>query len=96
MIFIEAKSTKECNDTVLKYYERIRDKKSRGAIMFAVCRGKISEGIDFANDNGRGVIGKQTRVFLDQYISFTIVTILINFKMVQLLDFHILCTQIQE
>lgn len=24
--------------------------------MFAVCRGKISEGIDFANDNGRAVI----------------------------------------
>jgi regulator of telomere elongation helicase 1 len=24
--------------------------------MFAVCRGKISEGIDFADNNGRGVI----------------------------------------
>ena len=24
--------------------------------MFAVCRGKMSEGIDFSNDNGRGVI----------------------------------------
>ncbi len=24
--------------------------------MFAVCRGKISEGIDFADDNGRAVI----------------------------------------
>lgn len=61
MIFMEAKSTKECNDTVLKYYERIKDKNSRGAIMFAVCRGKISEGIDFANDNGRGVIGQPNK-----------------------------------
>ncbi len=41
---------------VSKYYERIKDKRSRGALMFAVCRGKISEGIDFADDNGRAVI----------------------------------------
>jgi fanconi anemia group J protein len=27
-----------------------------GAIMFAVCRGKISEGLDFADDNARAVI----------------------------------------
>ena len=56
MIFMESKGAKECNDTVSKYYERIKDTRSRGAIMFAVCRGKISEGIDFANDNGRAVI----------------------------------------
>lgn len=38
-----------------KYYEKIKEKRS-GACMFAVCRGKISEGIDFADDNGRAVI----------------------------------------
>jgi regulator of telomere elongation helicase 1 len=55
-IFLESKSTKECNETVLKYYERIKDRNYNGAIMFAVCRGKISEGIDFADNYGRAVI----------------------------------------
>jgi Rad3-related DNA helicase len=27
-----------------------------GAIFFAVCRGKVSEGVDFADNNGRAVI----------------------------------------
>lgn len=27
-----------------------------GAIMFAVCRGKVSEGLDFSDDNARAVI----------------------------------------
>ena len=27
-----------------------------GGIFFCVCRGKVSEGLDFANDNARGVI----------------------------------------
>jgi Rad3-related DNA helicase len=55
-IFIESKGSKECNETVSKYYERIDDSKYKGAILFAVCRGKISEGIDFADNNGRAVI----------------------------------------
>ncbi|RNA23419.1 Regulator of telomere elongation helicase [Brachionus plicatilis] len=55
-IFIESKNSKDCNDTVLKYYEKIKDRRSNGAIMFAVCRGKISEGIDFNDNNGRAVI----------------------------------------
>lgn len=55
-IFIESKGSKECTETVNKYYERIKDQRGNGAIMFAVCRGKMSEGIDFSNDNGRAVI----------------------------------------
>jgi hypothetical protein len=56
-IFVESKNTKECNETIIKYYERIRDPVYRnGSILFAVCRGKMSEGIDFSNDNGRAVI----------------------------------------
>lgn len=55
-IFMESKGAKECNETVNKFYERINDSRYSGAVMFAVCRGKISEGIDFANNNGRAVI----------------------------------------
>ena len=55
-IFTESKGAKECSETVAKYYERIKDKKYNGAVFFAVCRGKVSEGIDFADNNGRAVI----------------------------------------
>ncbi|UYV83980.1 BRIP1 [Cordylochernes scorpioides] len=37
-----------------EYYEANKVKK--GALMFAVCRGKISEGLDFADNNARAVI----------------------------------------
>lgn len=42
----------------MEKYERIIDdpKESRGAIFFAVCRGKVSEGLDFADAKGRAVI----------------------------------------
>ncbi len=55
-IFVESKGGKECNETINKYYERINDTRGNGAIMFAVCRGKMSEGIDFSNNYGRAVI----------------------------------------
>jgi regulator of telomere elongation helicase 1 len=55
-IFTESKGSKECNETISKYYERIKDTNYKGAIMMAVCRGKVSEGIDFANNYGRAVI----------------------------------------
>ena len=34
----------------------MKDPHLSGAIFFAVCRGKVSEGVDFADNNGRGVI----------------------------------------
>ena len=39
-----------------EYYEKIRDPACKGAIFMAVCRGKVSEGLDFANSNGRAVL----------------------------------------
>lgn len=39
-----------------EYYEKIKDPSHRGAIFMAVCRGKVSEGLDFANTNGRAVM----------------------------------------
>jgi len=43
-------------DIVRKYRETIDVDPKRGAIMFAVCRGKVSEGIDFADDHARCVV----------------------------------------
>lgn len=31
-------------------------KTAKGAVLFAVCRGKVSEGLDFADENARGVV----------------------------------------
>ncbi|KAM9430366.1 regulator of telomere elongation helicase 1 isoform 2-T2 [Salvelinus alpinus] len=38
------------------YYDKVNDSKSKGGSFFAVCRGKASEGLDFADTYGRGVI----------------------------------------
>lgn len=37
-----------------EYYGAIR--KGAGGLFMAVCRGKVSEGLDFADANARGVI----------------------------------------
>uniref|UniRef100_A0A1B0D175 Regulator of telomere elongation helicase 1 homolog n=1 Tax=Phlebotomus papatasi TaxID=29031 RepID=A0A1B0D175_PHLPP len=54
-IFVEARNKIDFQDTMTEYYARIRDPTSRGAIFMAVCRGKVSEGLDFADLNGRAV-----------------------------------------
>jgi regulator of telomere elongation helicase 1 len=36
------------------FYEDVKN--GRGAIFMAVCRGKVSEGLDFSNENCRAVI----------------------------------------
>nr|KAG5688345.1 hypothetical protein BaRGS_027887 [Batillaria attramentaria] len=38
------------------FYEKINDPKLNGAVFMAVCRGKVSEGLDFADNNGRAVV----------------------------------------
>lgn len=46
-------------NSFLSEYEKavkIRRKKCTGAVMFAVFRGKVSEGLDFADDRARAVI----------------------------------------
>lgn len=40
---------------MLEYYAKINDPACKGAIFMAVCRGKVSEGLDFADANGRAV-----------------------------------------
>lgn len=38
------------------YYTKIKDSTCKGAIFMGVCRGKVSEGLDFIDANGRAVI----------------------------------------
>eukprot|EP00760_Papus_ankaliazontas_P033482 PhM_4_TR6351/c0_g1_i2/m.37461/K11136/RTEL1; regulator of telomere elongation helicase 1 len=51
--FTEPRSTAELRDVVRQFQACVDS--GRGAILFAVCRGKISEGIDFADRHGRCV-----------------------------------------
>lgn len=55
-IFIEPKTKNEFASTMKKYYRQINDATKNGAIFMAVCRGKVSEGLDFADINGRAVV----------------------------------------
>lgn len=56
MIYVEPKEKVAFNNTMENYYAKINDNNSRGAIFMGVCRGKVSEGLDFADANGRAVI----------------------------------------
>lgn len=55
-IFVEPKKKDEFLDAMKNYYGTINDPNTNGAICMAVMRGKVSEGVDFADMYGRGVI----------------------------------------
>ncbi|XP_062897504.1 regulator of telomere elongation helicase 1 isoform X4 [Mobula hypostoma] len=55
-IFVEVKGKGLFTEVMDAYYEKVNNPKSNGACFCAVCRGKASEGLDFADMNGRGVI----------------------------------------
>ncbi|XP_062282424.1 regulator of telomere elongation helicase 1 [Scomber scombrus] len=55
-IFVEPKGKGNFNEVIDGYYNKVNDPASKGGSFFAVCRGKASEGLDFANTYGRGVI----------------------------------------
>jgi regulator of telomere elongation helicase 1 len=55
-IFVEPRTKDAFSTAMTEYYQQINDPASRGAIFMAVCRGKVSEGLDFADANGRAVI----------------------------------------
>lgn len=55
-IFVEPRGKDQFLNTMSEYYEKINDPDGKGAVFIAVCRGKVSEGLDFADMNGRAVI----------------------------------------
>ncbi|OXB67837.1 hypothetical protein ASZ78_005519 [Callipepla squamata] len=55
-MFVEPRNKGSFAEVIDAYYGKIACPKSNGAAFLAVCRGKASEGLDFADINGRGVI----------------------------------------
>ncbi|KAL3869006.1 hypothetical protein ACJMK2_041741, partial [Sinanodonta woodiana] len=55
-LFVEPKGKTAFNEVMDGFYNKINDETLNGAIFIAVCRGKVSEGLDFSDNNGRAVI----------------------------------------
>ncbi|XP_054433526.1 regulator of telomere elongation helicase 1 [Pteronotus mesoamericanus] len=55
-LFVEPRSKGSFAEVMGAYYASVASPGSRGAAFLAVCRGKASEGLDFADVNGRGVV----------------------------------------
>nr|XP_033320828.1 regulator of telomere elongation helicase 1 homolog [Megalopta genalis]XP_033320829.1 regulator of telomere elongation helicase 1 homolog [Megalopta genalis]XP_033320830.1 regulator of telomere elongation helicase 1 homolog [Megalopta genalis] len=55
-IYVEPQHKDSFRNVMIEYCEKIKDPSCKGAIFMAVCRGKVSEGLDFANANGRAVL----------------------------------------
>ncbi|CAK9810667.1 Regulator of telomere elongation helicase 1 homolog [Anthophora quadrimaculata] len=55
-IYVEPQYKDGFTNVMNEYCEKIKDPSCKGAIFMAVCRGKVSEGLDFANANGRAVL----------------------------------------
>ncbi|XP_069675040.1 regulator of telomere elongation helicase 1 homolog [Periplaneta americana] len=55
-IFVEPRSRDSFTTIIAEYYKKVQDPETRGAIFMGVTRGKVSEGLDFMDVNGRAVI----------------------------------------
>ncbi|KAL9980948.1 hypothetical protein ACROYT_G009592 [Oculina patagonica] len=55
-LFAEPRGKGDFVETMERFYEKINDPNYNAATFFAVCRGKVSEGLDFADVNGRAVV----------------------------------------
>lgn len=54
-IFVEPSNSSDLPTIVQGFQKEVDTSPQRGAILLAVCRGKISEGVDFADNHGRCV-----------------------------------------
>ena len=55
-VVVEPKSSADLSDAMSEFTKFLAMPKSPGCILMGVCRGKISEGIDFANEQSRAVV----------------------------------------
>ncbi|XP_037033163.1 regulator of telomere elongation helicase 1 homolog [Bradysia coprophila] len=55
-IIIEPRTKAEYLVAMENYYANVDDQRTNGAILIGVCRGKVAEGLDFADNYGRAVI----------------------------------------
>jgi len=55
-IVLEPKSSSDLKDALSEFHKFIDNPQSKGCFLMGVCRGKISEGIDFADKAARAVI----------------------------------------
>lgn len=55
-IVIEPRSSADLPDAISEFQRFLAKPKSRGCVLMGVCRGKISEGIDFSNEQSRAVV----------------------------------------
>ncbi|XP_047735817.1 Fanconi anemia group J protein homolog [Hyalella azteca] len=61
-VFIEPRRSEEFERTISDFYDTITNTRYErrggvdGALLLAVCRGKVSEGLDFTDDNARAVV----------------------------------------
>ncbi|XP_078428073.1 RAD3-like DNA-binding helicase protein isoform X2 [Wolffia australiana] len=53
---VEPKDSQLFGSSIDDFQAKLRDKSTSGAVFFAVCRGKVSEGLDFADHAGRAVV----------------------------------------
>ncbi|KAL1925428.1 uncharacterized protein VTP21DRAFT_311 [Calcarisporiella thermophila] len=53
---VESKNKQEFGSIMNEFYKAIEEKGRNGAVLFAVCRGKVSEGLDFADSRARAVV----------------------------------------
>ena len=66
-VILEPKTTSDLADAISEFHKFLGMPKSTGCVLMGVCRGKISEGIDFAHDMCRAVVitGLPFAPFLD-------------------------------
>ncbi|AES68026.2 regulator of telomere elongation helicase 1 homolog [Medicago truncatula] len=53
---IEPRESSMFTSSIKDYLTKLNDTTASGAVFFAVCRGKVSEGLDFADHAGRAVV----------------------------------------
>merc|ERR1712029_227079 len=55
-VYVEPKDRNALAKVAQEYRDRVNAQGSLGAVLMAVCRGKVSEGIDFADRDARAVV----------------------------------------